>query len=125
MSYRDMHCGEPRLEHAGRVLTLSGWVGRRRDHGGLIFVDLRDRSGAVQLVIDPERSPEAHAVAHRLRLEEVIRVRGELVPRSEGTRNPALATGDVEVAIDDVELLGPSEPLPFQLDEEGVDETLR
>jgi aspartyl-tRNA synthetase len=125
VSYRDMDSGEPRLEHAGRILTLSGWVGRRRDHGGLIFVDLRDRSGVVQLVIDPERSPEAHAVAHRLRLEEVIRVRGELVPRSEGTRNPALATGDVELAVDDVELLGPSEPLPFQLDEEGVDETLR
>jgi aspartyl-tRNA synthetase len=125
MSYRDMFCGEPRLEVAGRELTLSGWVGRRRDHGGLIFVDLRDRSGAVQLVIDPERSPEAHAVAHRLRLEEVIRVRGELVPRSESTRNPALATGDVELSVASVELLGPSEPLPFQLDEEGVDETLR
>ncbi|HEY1478566.1 MAG TPA: aspartate--tRNA ligase [Gaiellales bacterium] len=125
MSYRDMTCGEARLDDAGRTLTLSGWVGRRRDHGGLIFVDLRDRSGAVQLVIDPERSPEAHAVAHRLRLEEVIRVRGELVPRSEGTRNPALATGDVELSVSAAEVLAPSEPLPFQLDEEGVDETLR
>src|SRR3978361_1248838 len=118
MTYRDMTCGEPRLDDAGRTLTLSGWVGRRRDHGGLIFVDLRDRSGAVQLVIDPENSPAAHAVAHRLRLEEVIRVRGELVPRSEGTRNPALATGDVELSAVEVEVLGPSEPLPFQLDEE-------
>jgi aspartyl-tRNA synthetase len=125
MSYRDMTCGEARLDDAGRTLTLSGWVGRRRDHGGLIFVDLRDRAGAVQLVIDPERSPEAHAVAHRLRLEEVIRVRGELVPRSEGTRNPALATGDVELSVSEAEVLAPSEPLPFQLDEEGVDETLR
>src|SRR5258708_40222702 len=106
MSYRDMFCGEPGLDAAGRELTLSGWVGRRRDHGGLIFVALRDRSGAVQLVIDPERSPEAHAVAHRLRLEEVIRVRGELVPRSESTRNPALATGDVELSVASVELLG-------------------
>jgi aspartyl-tRNA synthetase len=125
MSYRDMSCGVPRVGDAGRTLTLSGWVGRRRDHGGLIFVDLRDRSGVVQLVIDPERAPEAHAVAHRLRLEEVVRVRGELVPRSEGTRNPALPTGDVELAVSEVEVLAPSEPLPFQLDEEGVDETLR
>jgi aspartyl-tRNA synthetase len=125
MTYRDMTCGEPRVDDAGRTLTLSGWVGRRRDHGGLIFVDLRDRSGAVQLVIDPERAPEAHAVAHRLRLEEVIRVRGELVLRSEGTRNPALPTGDVELSVTGVEILAPSEPLPFQLDEENVDETLR
>src|ERR1700709_2502120 len=105
MPCRDMFCGDPRLDDAGRTLTLSGWVGRLRDHGGLIFVDLRDRSGALQLVIDPERSPGAPAGAHRLRLEEVIRVRGELVPRSEGTRNPALTTGDVELAVTDVELL--------------------
>src|ERR1700710_1174829 len=105
-----MDCGEPRLEHAGRTLTLSGWVGRRRDHGGLIFIDLRDRSGAVQLVIDPERSPEAHAVAHRLRREGAARVRGDLVPRSEGTRTPALATGDVELAVTHAEVLAPSEP---------------
>jgi aspartyl-tRNA synthetase len=120
-----MGCGEPRAESAERTLTLSGWVGRRRDHGGLIFVDLRDRSGSVQLVIDPERAPDAHAVAHRLRLEEVVRVRGVLVLRSEGTRNPALPTGDVELSISEIEVLGPSEVLPFQLDDEGVDETLR
>ena len=99
MSYRDMGCGEPRLDDAERTLTLSGWVGRRRDHGGLIFVDLRDRSGAVQLVIDPERAPDAHAIAHRLRLEEVVRVRGVLVLAQRGTRNPALATGDVELSV--------------------------
>jgi aspartyl-tRNA synthetase len=125
MSYRDMGCGEPRADDAERFVTLSGWVGRRRDHGGLIFVDLRDRSGALQLVIDPERAPDAHAVAHRLRLEEVVRVRGVLVLRSDATRNPGLPTGDVELSISEVEVLGPSEVLPFQLDDEGVDETLR
>jgi aspartyl-tRNA synthetase len=125
MSYRDMGCGEPRADDAERTLTLSGWVGRRRDHGGLIFVDLRDRSGALQLVIDPERAPDAHAIAHRLRLEEVVRVRGVLVLRSESTRNPALPTGDVELSVGEIEVLGPAEVLPFQLDDEGVDETLR
>ena len=90
-AYRDMLCGEPRAEHAGRELTLSGWVGGRRDHGGLVFIDLRDRTGLVQLVMDPERSPEAHAAAQALRLECVVRARGELVPRSEATRNDAAA----------------------------------
>ena len=125
MSYRDMGCGEPRAGDAERTLTLSGWVGRRRDHGGLIFIDLRDRSGAVQLVIDPERAADAHAIAHRLRLEEVVRVRGVLVLRSQETRNPALPTGDVELSVSEIELLGPAEVLPFQLDDENVDETLR
>jgi aspartyl-tRNA synthetase len=125
VTYRDLHCGEPRAEHAGRRLTMSGWVARRRDHGGLIFIDLRDRSGLVQLVIDPEHAPQAHGTAHGLRLEAVIRVVGELVERSEATRNPNLATGDVELKVDELELLSPSEPLPFQLDEENVDETLR
>jgi aspartyl-tRNA synthetase len=124
-AYRDMLCGEPRAEHAGRTLTLSGWVGRRRDHGGLVFIDLRDRSGHVQLVIDPERAPAAHAAAQALRLECVVRARGELVPRSEATRNEQLPTGDVELAADEIELLSSSEVLPFQLDDEGVDEALR
>ncbi len=79
----------------------------------------------MQLVIDPERAPDAHAIAHRLRLEEVVRVRGELVLRSQETRNPALATGDVELSVSEIELLGPAEVLPFQLDDENVDETLR
>ena len=124
-AYRDMLCGEPRAEHAGRELTLSGWVGGRRDHGGLVFIDLRDRTGIVQLVMDPERSPEAHAMAHALRLECVVRARGQLVPRSEATRNDQLPTGDVELAVDELELLSSSEVLPFQLDDENVDEALR
>ena len=124
-TYRDMLCGEPRAEDTGRELTLSGWVGGRRDHGGLVFIDLRDRTGIVQLVMDPERSPEAHAVAHALRLECVVRARGELVPRSETTRNDQLPTGEVELAVAELELLSSSEVLPFQLDDEGVDEALR
>jgi aspartyl-tRNA synthetase len=125
MTYRDMLCGEPRAEQAGRRLTLSGWVGRRRDHGGLIFVDLRDRSGAVQLVLDPEDAPVAHAAGHELRLESVVRVSGTLVARSPETVNPALATGEVELRVDELELLAGAETLPFQLDDEGVDEILR
>jgi aspartyl-tRNA synthetase len=124
-AYRDMLCGEPRPDHAGRELTLSGWVGGRRDHGGLVFIDLRDRTGIVQLVMDPDRSPEAHAVAQALRLESVVRARGRLVPRSEAQRNDQLPTGDVELAVASLELLSPSEVLPFQLDDENVDEGLR
>ena len=125
MSYRDLMCGAPRLDRAGEVLTMSGWVGRRRDHGGLIFIDLRDRTGATQLVLDPEHAPAAHAAAHELRLESVVKVRGALVPRSESTRNAQLATGDVELLVDELELLASAEVLPFQLDDENVDETLR
>ena len=124
-AYRDMLCGEPRAEHAGGELTLSGWVGGRRDHGGLVFIDLRDRTGIVQLVMDPERSPESHAAAHALRLECVVRARGTLVPRSPATRNDQLPTGAVELAVDELELLSASEVLPFQLDDENVDEGLR
>ena len=120
-----MLCGEPRPDDTGRDLTLSGWVGGRRDHGGLVFVDLRDRTGVVQLVMDPDRSPEAHAVAQALRLESVVRARGRLVARSEAQRNDQLPTGDVELAVSSLELLSPSEVLPFQLDDENVDEGLR
>ena len=124
-AYRDMLCGEPRSEDSGRELTLSGWVGGRRDHGGLVFIDLRDRTGIVQLVMDPDRSPEAHAIAQALRLECVVRARGELVPRSEEQRNDQLPTGAVELAVESLELLSSSEILPFQLDDENVDEGLR
>ena len=125
MSYRDLMCGDPRLARAGEVLTMSGWVGRRRDHGGLIFIDLRDRTGSTQLVLDPEHAPAAHAAAHELRLESVVKARGSLVPRSEATRNAQLATGDVELLVDELELLAGAEVLPFQLDDENVDEALR
>ncbi len=118
-------CGEPRPEHVGRTLALSGWVARRRDHGGLVFVDLRDRTGVTQLVINPERAPAAAALASEIRNEFVLHARGEVVARSPETVNPRMPTGDVELAVDTLEIVARSTPLPFQLDEEGVDETLR
>ncbi|TML68359.1 MAG: aspartate--tRNA ligase [Actinobacteria bacterium] len=118
-------CGEPRTEHVGQRLTLSGWVARRRDHGGLVFVDLRDRSGVCQLVVNPERSPEAAQMAHGIRNEFVLRADGEVVARAPETVNDAMATGDVELHVDRLEIVATCPPLPFQLDEEGVDETLR
>jgi len=124
-TWRDLMCGEPRAEHVGRRIALSGWVARRRDHGGLVFVDLRDRSGVCQLVVNPERSPEAAQVAHGIRNEFVLRAAGEVVARAPDTVNEAMATGDVELQVDRLEIVATCPPLPFQLDEEGVDETLR
>jgi aspartyl-tRNA synthetase len=123
--WRDVMCGEPRPAHVGRRLTLAGWVARRRDHGGLVFVDLRDRSGICQLVVNPERSPDAAEVAHGIRNEFVLRVEGEIVARSPETVNAAMSTGEVELQVDRLEIVATCPPLPFQLDEEGVDETLR
>ncbi len=125
MSWRDVRCGEPRPEQVGKRLTLAGWVATRRDHGGLVFVDLRDHTGVCQLVINPERTPEAHAAAHELRNEYVLQAEGELVARAAEAVNPNLPTGGVELQVDRLEILSRSTPLPFQLDEENVDETLR
>jgi aspartyl-tRNA synthetase len=125
VNWRDLRCGEPRREHVGQRLALAGWVSRRRDHGGLVFIDLRDRTGITQLVINPERSPEAAALAHELRNEFVIRAEGELVARSPETVNPDMPTGEVELQVDELQIVSRSTPLPFQLDEENVDETLR
>ena len=118
-------CGEPRAEHVGRTVTLAGWVARRRDHGGLVFIDLRDRTGITQLVINPERAPEAAELAGDVRNEFVLQARGEVVARSPETVNPRMETGEVELAVDALEIVSRSTPLPFQLDEENVDETLR
>ena len=109
----------------GREVTLAGWVARRRDHGGLVFVDLRDEGGIVQVVVNPEHAPAAAEMAHELRNEFVIRTRGTVVRRAPETVNPAIATGEIEVQATELEILSRSTPLPFQLDEEGVDETLR
>src|SRR5687768_8157497 len=116
-------CGEPRAEHVGRTVTLAGWASRRRDHGGPVFVDLRDRTGVTQLVINPERSPSAAEVATEVRNEFVLKARGEVVARSPETVNPRMQTGEVELAVDELEIVSRSTPLPFQLDEENVDET--
>jgi aspartyl-tRNA synthetase len=125
MTWRDLMCGEPRSTHVGDVLTLSGWAARRRDHGGLVFVDLRDHTGVTQLVINPERSAAAADLAKEIRNEFVLRARGEVVARSPETVNAAMPTGEVELQVDELEIVSRSTPLPFQLDEEGVDETLR
>ena len=125
-AYRDHWAGELRSEQIGERPRVAGWVHRRRDHGGLIFIDLRDRSGLLQLVFRPEEASEAHAAAGRLRAEDVITATGDLVAREEGTVNPNLPTGEVELAVTDFELLADAETPPFQIDEdEPVGEELR
>ncbi len=105
---------------------MAGWVHRRRDHGGLVFVDLRDRTGIVQVVFNPETAPEAHASSHDLRSEWVISVRGEVVPRSEETVNRDMPTGEVEVRVTELAVLAQAETPPFPIDEDtAVDEALR
>ncbi len=125
MRWRDLRAGELRKEHVGQRLALAGWVGRRRDHGGLVFIDLRDESGLAQLVINPERAEGAAAVAHDVRNEFVVRAEGEVAARAPEAVNPSLPTGEVELQVDQLEIVSRSEPLPFQLDEENVDEVTR
>ena len=125
MRWRDLNAGELGKEHVGQRLALAGWAATRRDHGGLVFIDLRDESGLAQLVINPERSPEAAGVAHGVRNEFVIRAEGEVAARTPDAVNPNLPTGEVELQVDQLEVISSSPPLPFQLDEENVDETLR
>ena len=124
--YRDHWAGQLRAEEVGELPRVAGWVHRRRDHGGLIFIDLRDRTGLLQLVFRPEEAPEAHAAAGRLRAEDVITATGELLRREEGTVNPNLPTGEVELAVSEFELLADAETPPFQIDEDApVGEELR
>jgi aspartyl-tRNA synthetase len=118
-------CGDVGLEHIGRSLTLSGWVDSRRDHGGLVFIDVRDKTGLCQLVVNPELAPAAATVAHATRNEFVVRAAGELVARAPEAVNPRISTGAVELVVQELEIVSRSTPLPFQLEEEGVDETLR
>jgi aspartyl-tRNA synthetase len=125
MSWRDLMCGEVDSDHVGKRLAFAGWVDTRRDHGGLVFIDLRDASGVFQLVINPERAPAAAQAAHAIRNEFVLRAEGEVAERAPENVNQDLPTGAVELQVDELEILSRSTPLPFQLDEEGVDETLR
>ena len=125
MSWRDLGAGEVRSDHVGERHTLAGWVARRRDHGGLIFVDLRDETGICQLVVNPERSPDAAKEAHGIRNEFVLQAEGEVVARAPDAVNPSLPTGQVELQVNTLRVVATAPPLPFQLDEEGVDETLR
>ncbi len=119
-------CGELRSEHIGDVVNLAGWVDRRRDHGGLIFIDLRDREGIVQIAFDPEKSSSGHDVASDLRSEYVVRITGEVVRRPSGTENSRLPTGQIEIAAREVAILNPSKTPPFYINEDTeVDESLR
>jgi aspartyl-tRNA synthetase len=124
--YRTHWAGELRADDVGNQVRVAGWVHRRRDHGGLIFIDVRDRTGLLQLVFRPEEAPEAHAAAGNLRSEDVITVSGELVPRDEGAVNPDLPTGEVELVATELEQLADAETPPFQIDEDDpVGEELR
>src|SRR5262245_34947758 len=123
--WRDQRGSELRPTDVGRELVLAGWVARRRDHGGLVFVDLRDEAGVVQLGVNPENAAAAAGVAHELRNEFVVRARGTVVDRAPETVNPAMATGEIEVQVSGLEILSRSTVLPFQLDEEGVDDNVR
>jgi aspartyl-tRNA synthetase len=125
VSWRDLYCGELRSDHIGKRMTVAGWVDTRRDHGGLVFIDLRDHTGKLQLVVNPERAAEAKDAAHELRNEFVVQAEGEVVARAPDAVNPNLPTGEVEIQVDTLRILSRSTPLPFQLDEENVDETLR
>jgi aspartyl-tRNA synthetase len=119
-------CGELRSNHVGQTVTLAGWVHRRRDHGRLIFIDLRDRWGIAQVVFNPDTSSEAHAVAETLRLEYVIQVKGTVCRRPPGMENPDLATGEVEVAAQEITVLNTAKTPPFYINEDTpVDEALR
>jgi len=122
-------CGDLRANNAGERATVRGWVNRRRDHGGLIFIDLRDRYGITQCTINPASAPEAHAVAGEARAEYVLEVTGEVVRRPAGAENPHIATGEVELLVDGVKILNASKTPPFVIAEGAehgdVDESLR
>jgi aspartyl-tRNA synthetase len=121
---RSEYCGLVNRGHLGQTMALCGWVHRRRDHGGVIFIDLRDREGLVQIVCDPD-SPETFKIADRLRAEYVIRVEGRVRERPAGTVNPGLRSGEVEVLAGAISILNPSLAPPFQIDEEHLSETVR
>ncbi|HEX3874363.1 MAG TPA: aspartate--tRNA ligase [Solirubrobacteraceae bacterium] len=125
-AYRDHWAGGLTSADVGTQVRLAGWVNTRRDHGGVVFVDLRDRSGLIQLVFHPDTAPAAHAAAHDLRSEHVISATGEVVLRSPENVNPALPTGEIEIAVRGLDHLAVSQTPPFPLDEDGpLDETLR
>ncbi len=119
-------CGELRTTHVGQEVTLAGWVNRQRDHGGLVFIDLRDRSGIVQVVANPDTASEAHAAAQQARNEYVLQVRGIVRARPEGLVNPDIPTGEIEVVAHEVKILNPAKTPPFYIyDDSPVDEALR
>ena len=121
---RSQYCGLVSRAHLGETITLFGWVHRRRDHGGVIFVDIRDREGLVQVVCDPD-APQTFAVADKLRNEYVLKIVGRVRARPAGTVNPNLVSGEIEVLASEIEILNPSLSPPFQMDDEHLSETVR
>src|ERR1700716_2308272 len=121
---RTEYCGKTDTRFLGQTVTLYGWAHRRRDHGGIIFIDLRDREGLAQVVCHPERK-EAFAAAEKVRGEFVLRVTGKVRRRPEGTVNPELRSGEVEVLAHEVEILNPAVPPPFQIDDDDLSEITR
>jgi aspartyl-tRNA synthetase len=124
--YRTHTCGELDASNIGQQVMLAGWVNKRRDHGGLVFLDIRDRYGITQVISDPERAPEVHRIASELRSEYVVQISGKVVPRLAGTENQNLSTGAIEIAANAIEILNPSRTTPFPIsDTIQVDESLR
>jgi aspartyl-tRNA synthetase len=123
--YRTHHCNELRISDVGQEVALAGWVDSTRDHGGVIFVDLRDREGRTQAVFRPEESPDVAAAGHTLRNEDVVQIIGKVTRRVDGTHNLKLATGEIEVVVSALNILNRSEILPFPLDSEVGNEDLR
>lgn len=121
---RSCYCGELNVEDAGREVILEGWVNRRRDHGGVTFVDLRDREGLVQVVFSPETNPQIHVKARDIRSEYVLRIQGTVRKRPSGTENPKLKTGDIEVVATDLEILNTAKTLPFHLEDREISEEI-
>jgi aspartyl-tRNA synthetase len=123
--YRTHHCNQLRAADVGQTVELSGWVASRRDHGGVLFIDLRDREGITQIVFRPEDYPAVAEEAQSLHDEDVIRIKGKVAPRLEGTANPKLPTGEIEVVVSELNILNHCAPLPFQLDANLSNEDLR
>ena len=125
--FKTHNCGEIRKTHVGQTITLAGWVHRRRNHGGVIFIDLRDRAGLVQIVFNPELSDEYHKIISNVRLEWIIQVTGVVQPRPDGMINKKLSTGEIEINVTGVKVLNPSKSLPFMVngDELLPDENIR
>ena len=123
---RTGYCGDFRISDVGKEVVLNGWVHRRRDHGGLIFIDLRDRTGIIQLVFDPKYSKDSFEIAQELKNEWVIGVRGQIVKRPSGSENPKIPTGEVEVLVDRIKIFSKANVLPFNVnEEEKIDEYIR
>ena len=118
-AYRDTWCGQVLADRVGGEVRVAGWVNRRRDHGGLVFIDLRDRTGIVQLVFDPDDSGEAFQLGHKLRPEDVLTIRGPVVERSPETVNAEIPTGAVEIRVAEAEILSDAETPPFEIEGRG------